>query len=103
VDRPRRPSAAAGGAPRRAGVALALLTFALSSLVNNLATIVVVVPLTIAVCRELRIDPLPLVFVEIVASNLGGASTMIGDFPNMWIAARTGIGFAEFLVHLALW
>ncbi len=78
-----------------------LLTFLFSMFVNNLAAIMVVAPLTIQVARPLRVDPVPLLIGEVIASNLGGAATMIGDFPNMLIASQADLGFTDFLLHLA--
>ncbi|GAB4273164.1 MAG: ArsB/NhaD family transporter [Deferrisomatales bacterium] len=97
----RRVVAAAGGDPRRVVLSLCALTYGLSLLMNNLATILVIVPLSLRVAEALDLDPVDLVLGEIIASNLGGASTMIGDFPNMLIATETGLPFHDFLVYLA--
>lgn len=80
---------------------LCLLTFVLSMFINNLATILVLIPISLSVAGAMKMDPVPLVLGEIIASNLGGASTMVGDFPNMLIATETGLAFHEFLFHLA--
>ncbi|MEE8400328.1 MAG: SLC13 family permease [Desulfobacterales bacterium] len=77
-----------------------LLTYFFSMLVNNLITILIVVPITLNLTEALEMDPRPIVVGEIIASNLGGASTMIGDFPNMLIATEAGIGFIEFIVFM---
>jgi Na+/H+ antiporter NhaD/arsenite permease-like protein len=74
-----------------------LATYGFSLLVNNLAAMVVILPVTLAVCRQMRIDPVPILVAEIIASNLGGASTMIGDFPNMIISSAGGLGFLDFI------
>jgi Na+/H+ antiporter NhaD/arsenite permease-like protein len=89
------------GSYRRLFLFFCLLTFALSMFINNLATILVVIPLTLRVVASFRIDPVPIVLGEIITSNLGGASTMVGDFPNMLIAAETGMGFSPFMLYLA--
>jgi Na+/H+ antiporter NhaD/arsenite permease-like protein len=89
-----------GGNQARLLAGLCLLTYALSLCLNNLATIMVVVPLTLRLADALELDPVPLVLTEVIASNLGGASTMVGDFPNMLIADVTGTPFSEFLIHL---
>jgi len=96
-----RACRASSASPRSTFVSLCLLTYALSLFANNLATILVVVPLSLRVAKARRMDPGPLVIGEIIASNLGGASSMIGDFPNMLIADATHLPFHEFLVHLA--
>lgn len=77
-----------------------LLTYFFSMLVNNLITILIVVPITLSLTDALGIDPRPIVIGEIIASNLGGASTMVGDFPNMLISTEAGIGFTEFVVFM---
>ena len=75
-------------------------TFFLSAHVNNLTTILVILPVTLGLARDLRLDPTPFVIAEIISSNLGGASSMIGDFPNMLIASETGLDFHEFLLYM---
>jgi Na+/H+ antiporter NhaD/arsenite permease-like protein len=82
-------------------VGLCLMTYVLSMILNNLATILVVIPLSLRVARSLGMNPVPLVLGEVIASNLGGASTMVGDFPNMLIANETGMTFMPFFIHLA--
>ena len=89
------------GNGRAVTISLCVVTYALSCFVNNLATILVIVPVSLLVAEALRIDPEPLVLGEVIASNLGGASTMIGDFPNMLIATSVGLPFHEFLFHMA--
>ena len=89
------------GSPGRLMLGLCLATFALSMVLNNLATILVVIPLALRVTERLHIDPIPLVLGVVMASNLGGASTLVGDFPNMLIADQAGLDFTAFLIHLA--
>lgn len=79
---------------------LCALTFLLSMFVNNLAAILVIIPISLRIADALRLDARSLVLGEVIASNLGGASTMVGDFPNMLIATETGMHFHEFLFHL---
>jgi Na+/H+ antiporter NhaD/arsenite permease-like protein len=59
------------------------------------------VPITFLLADALDIDPIPLVIIEIVVSNIGGTATLIGDPPNIIIAGATGLSFTEFIVHLA--
>ncbi len=87
--------------PRRMLIRLCLLTFAVSTFMNNLATILVLVPLSLRIARRLGMDATTLVIGEVIASNLGGASTMVGDFPNMLLATAAELRFHEFLLHLA--
>ena len=76
---------------------LILLTYFMSLMVNNLATMVIVLPLTLVLCHSLEIDPVPVAAAELIASNLGGASTLVGDFPNMIIAAAAHPHFSDFI------
>lgn len=80
---------------------LCFMTYVFSLFVNNLSAILVIVPITLYVSRGLGINPVPVVIAEIIASNIGGASTMIGDFPNMLISASTGLVFFDFLIFMA--
>lgn len=97
----RRVVAWSRGSTWHVTIGLCLMTYVLSMFLNNLATILVVIPLSLRVAKALGIDPVPLVLGEVIASNLGGASTMVGDFPNMLIANETGMTFMPFLIHLA--
>jgi len=81
-------------------IVFCLITYFFSLFVNNLTTILVIVPMTLNLAVILRFDPRPFIIGEIISSNLGGASTMVGDFPNMLIASETGIGFSEFIVFM---
>jgi Na+/H+ antiporter NhaD/arsenite permease-like protein len=90
----------AGGDWSRLMVLLCVVTFFLSSFVNNLTTILVVLPVTLSLTKKLGFAPAPFVIGQIVSSNLGGASSMIGDFPNMLIASETGRHFHDFLLYM---
>ena len=74
-----------------------LVTYGLSLMVNNLAAMVVILPVTLSVCAQMKINPVPLLIAEIIASNLGGASTMVGDFPNMIISSAGHLHFIDFI------
>lgn len=78
-------------------VVFSLLTYFVSLFANNLAAMVVILPVTLEHCRVARINPVPLLMAEVVASNLGGASSMVGDFPNMMIASAAHLHFVDFL------
>lgn len=78
-------------------ILLTLLTYAFSLVANNLATMVVILPLSLTLCLRMGIQPIPLLIAEIIASNLGGASTMIGDFPNMIISTAASLSFLDFI------
>jgi len=76
------------------------LTYVFSLVVNNLTTIMVLIPMIFSLSRYLNFDPKPYTIGMIIASNLGGASTMVGDFPNMLIGTEAGIPFAKFIVYM---
>jgi len=82
-------------------VSLAAVTAVLSAFLDNLTTILLVVPVTFLLADALDVDPIPLVIIEVIASNIGGTATLIGDPPNIIIAGRTGLGFNDFIVNLA--
>src|SRR5215213_6946049 len=89
------------GEPIRVVVSLALTTAVLSAFLDNVTTILLIVPITFMLADALDVDPLPLIIVEIVASNIGGTATLIGDPPNILIAGHTGLSFGAFITNLA--
>jgi Na+/H+ antiporter NhaD/arsenite permease-like protein len=91
-----------GGRPVLLVFLLALVTGVLSAFLDNLTAILLVVPITLLIADLLRISPIPLVLVEIVASNIGGTATLIGDPPNIMIGtANPELSFVDFIVNLA--
>jgi len=78
---------------------LQLATCFISAILNNVTTALLVAPVTLAITRELLIPPYPFLFAEIVASNIGGAATLIGDPPNIMIGSRVGLSFNAFLLN----
>ncbi len=91
----------AGGRPRRLLVLLVLVTAGASALLDNVTTVLLIAPLTISVCRQLGIPPIPFLLAEAFASNIGGAATLVGDPPNIIIASRADLTFNDFLIHMA--
>jgi Na+/H+ antiporter NhaD/arsenite permease-like protein len=89
------------GRPLAIVVALSVTTAVLSAFLDNLTTILLMVPITFLLADALDIDPVPLVIVEVIASNIGGTATLIGDPPNIIVAGATGLSFGEFIVNLA--
>ena len=87
----------ARGSRKRLFVYLTLFTFVFSLFSDNLTVIVIMGALTIALLHELEISPEPYIISELVASNLGGAATLIGDFPNLIISEKAGIPFVDFI------
>ena len=80
---------------------LAVTTAVLSAFLDNLTTVLLIVPITFLLADALDIDPIPLVVIEILVSNIGGTATLIGDPPNILIAGATGLSFTAFIVNLA--
>lgn len=81
-------------------VMMSLVTYAIALVTNNIATMVVILPITLNICRRVGLNPVPLIVAEIIAANLGGASTMIGDFPNMIIASAGVLHFNDFIAGM---
>jgi Na+/H+ antiporter NhaD/arsenite permease-like protein len=89
------------GRPLAVVIALATTTAVLSAFLDNLTTVLLMVPITFLLADALDIDPIPLVIIEIIVSNIGGTATLIGDPPNILIAGSTDLTFMEFIVNLA--
>lgn len=92
----------AGGRPLAILAMLGLVTALASALLDNVTTVLLVVPITYAITDRLAISPYPFLFTEILAANIGGTATLIGDPPNIMIGSATGLGFMDFLAHMAL-
>jgi Na+/H+ antiporter NhaD/arsenite permease-like protein len=90
-----------GGRPLAVVISLAGTTAILSAFLDNLTTILLIVPITFLLADALDIDPIPLVIIEVITSNIGGTATLIGDPPNIIIAGATGLSFNQFIVNLA--
>src|SRR5690606_12777188 len=88
------------GQPYRLMVMLMTITAIASPFLDNVTTIMLVAPVTVVVCDRLRIPAQPYLIAEVLASNIGGAATLIGDPPNIIIASRAGLTFNDFLIHL---
>ena len=96
-----RSAQVARGRPFRTMVMLVLITAVASALLDNVTTVLLIAPVTLLLCERLALDPVPFLIAEAMASNIGGTATLIGDPPNIIIASRSGLGFNDFLVHLA--
>ena len=90
----------ANGSPLRIMILLVLVTAFASALLDNVTTVLLIAPVTLLVCDRLAINPVPFLIAEVLASNIGGASTLVGDPPNIIIASRAGLTFNDFLVHM---
>ena len=91
---------AAKGNPYRILIYLSFTTAVFSALADNVTTILILVPITILIAVELGITPLPFIISEIIASNVGGTATLIGDPPNIMIGSAAEISFLDFLINL---
>ena len=91
----------AKGSPLRVMVLLTVMTAVASAFLDNVTTVLLIAPVTLLVCDRLDINPVPFLIAEVMASNIGGAATLIGDPPNIIIASRSGLTFNDFLVHMA--
>ena len=91
----------ARGEPLAILLLLAGITALLSAFLDNVTTIVLLVPVTLYIATTLRLSPIPFVLAEVLASNIGGTATLIGDPPNILIGSATGLTFVDFLMNLA--
>jgi Na+/H+ antiporter NhaD/arsenite permease-like protein len=89
------------GDPWRMMLGFALFTAFASAFLDNVTTILLMVPVTIAICDDLGLDPRPFMITQVIASNIGGTATLIGDPPNILIGSATGLDFMAFLTNLA--
>ena len=80
---------------------LSVVTAVFSALLDNVTTVLLLAPVTLLISAELEQDPYPFLFAEIMASNIGGAATLIGDPPNIMIGSAVGLSFNDFLLNMA--
>ena len=105
--------ALSGGSIWRLSVILCTITAVFSAFLDNVTTILLIVPVTIQIAKVLNLEPIPLIIAEVMFSNIGGAATQIGDPPNIIIGAQLssqalsgtvldsqGIAFIDFIIHV---
>lgn len=90
-----------GGKPWRLLIVLGAATTVLSMFLDNVTTVVLIVPVTILMAQILGINPVPLLMAEALLSNIGGVATLVGDPPNVLIGSAAGLTFNAFLVRMA--
>lgn len=92
---------ASGGRPWLLAALLMMVTAVLSALLDNVTTVLLISPITIEIALQMGLDPLSLLIPEVLACNIGGAATLIGDPPNILIASYAGLTFNDFLGNMA--
>lgn len=90
----------AGGHPFRLMIVLSVVTAALSAVLDNVTTVVLIAPVTLSIASILGVNPIPFLVAEIFASNIGGTATLIGDPPNILIGSASGLDFVAFLTNM---
>ncbi|MEN6462026.1 MAG: ArsB/NhaD family transporter, partial [Syntrophomonas sp.] len=90
----------AGGDPIKILIALSVVTAVASAFLDNVTTVLLIVPVTISICEALDINPVPIFIAEILSSNIGGTATLIGDPPNIMIGSAAHLGFMDFVYNL---
>ena len=90
---------AAKGDPWKILIAFVLITAILSAFLDNVTTVLLVGPMSIAIARMLETNPVPFLMMQILASNVGGTATMIGDPPNIMIGSASGLSFMDFITN----
>ena len=92
----------ARGNPRLLLIYLSLAVSLISMILDNVTTVIVFAPLTVLICRLLKLNPMPYLMAEAMLSNIGGAATLVGDPPNLMIGSAANISFNAFLSHMGL-
>jgi Na+/H+ antiporter NhaD/arsenite permease-like protein len=90
----------ARGRPFAIMVLLVVITAVASALLDNVTTVLLIAPVTFLLCERLALPVTPYLIAEVLASNIGGTATLIGDPPNIIIASRANLTFNDFLIHL---
>lgn len=90
----------AKGDPWKIVLIFSILTGISSAFLDNVTTILLVVPVTIVIANELKLNPIPFLIPEVLIANIGGTATLIGDPPNIMIGSATGLGFMDFMSNL---
>jgi len=91
----------AKGSPLKILFAMSLLTAVASALLDNVTTVLLLTPILFIISDRLEISPIPFLFAEIMAANIGGTATLIGDPPNIIIGSAAGFTFLDFIVYVA--
>ena len=87
------------GDPWKMMIVFIIITAVLSALLDNVTTVLLVGPMTFAITKAMDLNPVPYIMTQILASNIGGTATLIGDPPNIMIGSATGLSFVDFLAN----
>lgn len=87
------------GQPMAILAVFSVITAVLSAFLDNVTTVLLIGPMTIAITQILEVNPVPFLLSQIMASNIGGTATLIGDPPNIMIGSAAGLSFADFIVN----
>ena len=88
------------GHPKFVLIALGIFTAVTSAFLDNVTTVILIMPVTFVIAKQLDINPVPFLITEIFASNIGGTATLIGDPPNIIIGSAAGFAFMDFVKEL---
>lgn len=89
------------GSPRELLILLSIVTVVGAALIDSVTAALLIAPMTISLCRMLRMSPVPILISEILMCNIGGTALMIGNPPNVMIGSATHLDFNDFLINLA--
>ena len=81
-------------------ICLAYFTAIVSAFLDNVTTVILIMPITFFAAKKLDINPVPFLITEIFASNIGGTATLIGDPPNIIIGSAGKLSFNDFIINL---
>ena len=87
------------GDPWKLMVVFMLITALLSSILDNVTTVLLIGPMTLAITKMLEVNPVPFLMTQVFASNIGGTATLIGDPPNILIGSAANLSFIDFVVN----
>ncbi|MGB9839535.1 ArsB/NhaD family transporter [Thermovenabulum sp.] len=90
----------AKGDPLKIIVMFGIMTGVISAFLDNVTTVLLMIPVTIVIAKMLKLNPVPFIMSEVLSSNIGGTATLIGDPPNIMIGSEAGLGFLDFIVNL---
>jgi len=85
--------------PKKIMIYLSVATGILSALLDNVTTILLIIPITLSIADELNINPVPIIITEVFCSNVGGTGTLIGDPPNIIIGSAVHLTFMDFIIN----